>query len=92
MLHTAATVLGIVCLAISAFHAIQAWEADLLAQKFRHPEASAASFLFVPLRWRTDLYTEPGQDLVRKAWRHQRRLWLYGLVAALLLLFGNSPS
>jgi hypothetical protein len=90
LVHTLATLLGSVCLGISAIHAIQAWATDLEAQKFRHPDASAASFLFVPLRWRTGLYLEPGQALVRKAWRHQYRLWLYGLAAALLLLFGNS--
>jgi peptidoglycan/LPS O-acetylase OafA/YrhL len=90
MLQTAAKVLGVVCLIVSVFHAIEAHEADAAAQQFRDPSTRAWSFIFVPLRWKPELYTERGQELVRSAWRHQKLLWLFGLLGGGFLLFGNA--
>jgi hypothetical protein len=38
-------------------------------QAFRAPEASPAAFMFVPVRWRQELYRADGQILVTTAWR-----------------------
>jgi hypothetical protein len=88
-LRTIANVLGAICLAVAAYHGIEAHVADSNAQSFRNPQAPLRSFVFIPLRWKPDLYTEPGRHFVEAARRHMTLLYLYGVIAAGLLLFGN---
>jgi hypothetical protein len=91
MLQIAGKALALACLIVCAFHAFQSQQADRAAQQFRAPGTRASSFIFVPLRWNPKLYTEPGQELVRSAWRHQKLLWLFGVFAAGFLLLAYAP-
>ena len=76
----------------AAFSAVQMNLLDRKMQAFRHPQADLSSYQLVPLRWRQDLYTAPGQVLVSRAWRAFGRMVGFFLLAALLFLLHGSAA
>jgi hypothetical protein len=65
---------------------------DRKMQEFRHPQGDLSSYQLVPLRWRQDLYTAPGQLLVSRAWQAFGRMVGFFLLAALLFLLHGSAA
>ena len=77
---------GALSFAAAAWHAIVAHSTDSEMQRFRVPDAPARKFMFIPLRWRHDLYSDQGKLLVDKAWHHHGLVYLFGVIGAGLLV------
>ena len=92
MLPQILQVLAWISFGASAFSAVQMNLLDRQMQAFRHPQADLGSFQLVPLRWRQDLYTEPGHLLVSRAWRAFGRMAAFFFLAALLFLLSGSAA
>jgi hypothetical protein len=85
---TALLVLGWILIAVAAFFAAAMHRADRRMQAFRAPGARASAFFLVPLRWKRELYTVEGQELVVKAWRFMFLMYGAALVGMVLLSQG----
>ena len=92
MLPTILQVLSWIAFGAAAFSAVQMHGLDRKMQEFRDPQADLSSFQLVPLRWRQDLYTRPGQILVSRAWQAFGRMIGFFFLAALLLLLHGSAA
>ena len=73
--------------AASAF-AIAAWDTDRRLQRYRAPHAPPHLFRFLPLRWRSWLYTPEGHPLVRRAWLQLAAMYALAIVGALFFMAG----
>ena len=89
---TVVQILSWIAFGAAAFSAVQMNILDRQMQQFRHPQSDMSSFQLVPLRWRQDLYTPPGQVLVTRAWRAFGRMVGFFLLAALLLVLRGSAA
>jgi hypothetical protein len=61
-------VLGWILIGVAAFFAVAMHRADRQMQAFRAPGVRPSAYFLVPLRWKRELYTAEGQELVGKAW------------------------
>jgi hypothetical protein len=68
-------VLGWILIGVAAFFAGAMHRADRRMQAFRAPGGRASAYLLVPLRWKRELYTAEGQELVGKAWWFMFLMW-----------------
>jgi hypothetical protein len=92
MLPTILQILSWIAFGAAAFSAVQTSLLDRQMQAFRHPHSDLSSFQLVPLGWRQELYTGPGQVLVSRAWRAFGRMVGFFLLAALLFLLRGSAA
>lgn len=72
-------------LAAAAYFAVRSWTLDVRMQRFRTGDASAAAYLFVPLRWQRRLYTPEAHPLVSAAWRAVGAMYALAVAGGLLL-------
>ena len=72
-------------LAAAAYFAVRFWLLDQRMQRFRTADASAAAYLFVPLRWQRRLYTPEAHPLISAAWRAMAAMYALALAGGLLL-------
>jgi hypothetical protein len=84
---TAFLILGWSLISLAALSAVAMHRTDRRLQAFRAPDAPTSAFLLAPLRWKRELYTREGQELVGKAWRLM--FLMYALVLAGIVLLGQ---
>jgi hypothetical protein len=85
---TAFLVLGWIAIGISALFAIAMHRTDRRMQAYRAPDAKPGAYALVPLRWKRELYTAPGRELVASAWRLMFLMYAAALVGVVLLSQG----
>jgi hypothetical protein len=79
---------GWILVGVAAVLAVAMHRADRRMQTFRVPGAPASAFTFVPLRWRSQLYTKEGQPLVRRAWGLMVMMYAVATLGIVLLSQG----
>jgi hypothetical protein len=80
---------GWALLAMGIGQALKMWTLDQRMQRHRHPDASPASYLFIPVRWQRRLYTDAGKPLVGEAWRATLKMYALALLGAVLVAIGS---
>ncbi|HYC31946.1 MAG TPA: hypothetical protein VEB59_06620 [Gemmatimonadales bacterium] len=81
-------VLGWAAIGLSAAFALAMHRADRRMQAYRAPGVRPGAYGIVPLRWKRNLYTAPGHDLVGKAWRSMLLMYVAALAGVVLLSQG----
>jgi hypothetical protein len=79
---------GWILFGVAALLAVAMHRADRRMQTFRTPGAPSSAFTFVPLRWRSELYTKEGQPLVRRAWGLMVLMYVVAGLGVVLLSLG----
>ena len=80
-----ASAVGWAFLGIAIFSLLRTAWLDRRLQRFRSPEAPAASYIGKFGRWRRDLYTSDGQPLIASTRRAFALFCLTALLAALII-------
>jgi hypothetical protein len=78
-------IVGWLLVALAAYFALVMHRADRRMQAYRAPGARPGAFALVPLRWKYELYTVEGQELVAKARRSMFLMYGAALLGMLLL-------
>jgi hypothetical protein len=77
--------LGWTCFAVAAFYAMRGHGLDRRLQAFRAPSQPPSAYAFVPLRWREELYTIEGHDLLTQTWSSFRSMIGFAVFGMVLI-------
>ena len=84
---------GWLLVGIGAVHALRTWFLDRQLQQYRAPGAPLRAFLFVPSRWKEELYTPEGSEFIGKLWYALALMYIFALLGMLLIVLGTgSPT
>ena len=65
------------------------WHVDRQLQAFRLADRPRSAYLFVPVRWRRELYRPEGHHLVDRAWRLLLAMYGLAIVGMVLIAAGS---
>jgi hypothetical protein len=85
MLRTA----GFLLFAAAAVCALFYWYVDRQLQAFRLADKPPSAYLFVPVRWRRELYRPEGHHLVDRAWSLLVAMYGLAIVGMVLIAAGS---
>lgn len=83
-----AQVFGWLLVAVAAIAATRMWWFDRRLQSFRAEGTARGSYYFIPLRWRSELYTTEARPLLRQTWQAMWMMYGSAFLAILLLAAG----
>jgi hypothetical protein len=80
---------GFAVFAAASVCAVSYWYVDRQLQAFRLTDKPTSAYLFVPVRWRRDLYRPEGHHLVDRAWSLLVAMYGLAVVGMLLIAAGS---
>ena len=83
---------GWLLVCIGAAHGMRMRSFDRQLQQFRRPDAPSRAFIFVPHRWKQELYTAEGGEFIGKAMYAQALMYVFLLLGMLLIALGSTSA
>jgi len=80
---------GFVLFGAAALCAISYWYVDRQLQAYRLADKPPSAYLFVPVRWRRELYRPEGHHLVDRAWSLLRAMYALAIAGMVLIAAGS---
>ena len=80
---------GFTLFAAAAVCAIISWYVDRQLQRHRLEGKPPTAYLFVPIRWKRELYRPEGHQLVEKAWGVLIAMYALAFAGMVLIAIGS---